>query len=32
MDDKEKLRDQVVHLKDEVRTAAKVQWAIYGRL
>ncbi len=32
MDDKEKLRDQIVHLKDEVRTAALQQWAICGRL
>ncbi len=32
MDDKEKLKEQVVHLKDEVRTAAKNQWAICHRL
>lgn len=32
MDDKEKLREQIVHLKDEVRQAAKIQWAVYCRL
>ena len=32
MDDREKLRDQILRLRDEVRQAAKVQWADYGRL
>lgn len=32
MDDREKLKDQIVHLREEVRQAAKIQWAIYLRL
>ena len=32
MDDRGKLRDQILRLRDEVRQAAKVQWADYGRL
>ena len=32
MDDKEKLRDQIIHLRDEVRSATKIQWAICRRL
>ncbi len=30
--EREKLRDQLLRLRDEVRQAAKVQWADYGRL
>ncbi len=32
MDDKEKVREQIIHLRDEVREASKVQWALYCKL
>ncbi len=32
IDDRQKLNEQIVHLREEVRQAAKIQWAIYCRL
>lgn len=32
MDDKEKLKEQIIHLRDEVREAARLQWGTYCRL
>lgn len=32
MEEKDKLKEQIVHLRDEVRDAARIQWAEYSRL